>query len=69
MTLYSVTMVNGWGVYTNDSEVLDAFCEGAPVITIPTLLINGGDGSVYHVSRESIICIREVRRCPASTRA
>ncbi len=69
MTTYNVALTNGWGVYTSDPGVLESFRKGDPVITIPSLLMSGGDGSVYHVSIDHVVCIRELRRCPASTRA
>ncbi len=63
MTLaYTIVLTNGWQIYTRDPAVVDDFRTGAPSLTVHTTYVNGDEGSTYHLNRDRVVCIRELRR-------
>ncbi len=53
---YIVVLTNGWQVLSDDPTFLDDFCNGEPTLTVRT------NNRTYHVNRDRIVCIQEVRQ-------
>jgi hypothetical protein len=53
---YIVVLTNGWQVLSDDPTFLDDLCNGEPTLTVRT------NNRTYHVNRDRVVCIQEVRQ-------